>query len=161
MPSTLRSPPLLGYDERLHAIFSPDPPGTSRPQTGSGTIRPRTRSPAQVSPDRSPRSLSQGRPVSSRYRPRRFATSNQPLLWTRPWSSVLRPSDYHPWLRRSKSLPTSCRQSWRRLRQLHYLSPWDWSRVRTAAISGCLWNSKFHRQCARLHPQDGSSSCRP
>ena len=80
MPSTLRSPPLLGYNERLHAIFSPDPPGTSRPRTGSGSIRPRIRSRAQVSPVHSPRSLSRGRPVSSWYRPRRFATSSDPYF---------------------------------------------------------------------------------
>ena len=72
MPSVLRTPPLLGYDEQLRAIFSP--------RTRSGTDRPRTRSRAPFSPDRTPRSLSRGRPVSSRIRPRRFATSSDPYF---------------------------------------------------------------------------------
>ena len=72
MPSVLRTPSLLGYDEQLRAIFSP--------RTRSGTDRPRTRSRAPFSPDRTPRSLSQGRPLSSRIRPRRFATSSDPYF---------------------------------------------------------------------------------
>ena len=80
MPSVLRTSPLLGYDEQLHAIFSPDPAGTVRPRTRSGTDCPRTRSRAPVSPNQTPRSLSRGRPVSSRTRPRKFATSSDPYI---------------------------------------------------------------------------------